>query len=359
MHQAMAEGLHGARRPRPVADVPPPALADGRVAAKSWLVALVAATPLQAVGALPTAQLAAQAPGLCAAMLRAVGSDRELDRLHAGGDAAPLAAMTGRLAGAPDAAAVAGVVGLLRSALWEALADEVDRTDGELVAALATRLAHVCDVVTAAALGAGGGAGGDERSAGAEPAASPGAPVDDPPRREGPIGVVTDEAPRSLQALPDPAADVVARRGADAEPWHDAVAARLQRHAQDGEPFAVLAVEVDDAQRLLAADTDGEALRAITWAEAGVRRAARGADAVVREHPGRLWMVVPVTGPAEARSLGERLADAAATVALRETPLTVSIGFATVPEDGTDAAALIAHADEGVFAARAAGVRLA
>src|SRR3954447_18791545 len=77
MHQAMAEGLHGARRPRPVADVPPPALADGRVAAKSWLVALVAATPLQAVGALPTARLAAEAPGLCAAMLRAVGSDRE------------------------------------------------------------------------------------------------------------------------------------------------------------------------------------------------------------------------------------------------------------------------------------------
>jgi GGDEF domain-containing protein len=354
MHQAMAEGLHGARRPRPVADVPPPALADGRIAAKSWLVALVAATPLQAVGALPTAQLAAEAPALCAAVLRAVGSDRELERLQPGGDRAPLAAAAGRLAGAPDPVAVAGVVALLREAVWGALADELDRGDAELVVAVTTRVAHVCDVVVQAALGA--------RDHGGEAETPPPVVlVEDPPRREDVAGDAGDEEPPPLRAVPDSTGQVVARRaaGAGAEPWRDAVAARLARHAADGEPFAVLAVEVDDAERLLAADTDGEALRAITWAEAGVRRAARGADEVVREHPGRLWLVVPVSGAAEARALGGRLADAAARVVLRDAPLTVSIGFATVPEDGTDAESLIAHADEGVFAARAAGVRLA
>ncbi|HSD77287.1 MAG TPA: hypothetical protein VLA98_07770, partial [Solirubrobacteraceae bacterium] len=117
----MADGLHGARRPRPVADVPPPALADGVAPAKAWLVALVAAAPLAEAGDLPVAELAAGGPPLCAALLRAVGSDRELERLLPGGDAAGVAARAGRLAGAADPAAVVGAVGVLRAALWDAL----------------------------------------------------------------------------------------------------------------------------------------------------------------------------------------------------------------------------------------------
>ena len=44
--------------------------------------------------------LARDAPALCAAVLRAVGSDAELRRLERGGDLAGLAARAGALAGA-------------------------------------------------------------------------------------------------------------------------------------------------------------------------------------------------------------------------------------------------------------------
>jgi GGDEF domain-containing protein len=40
-------------------------------------------------------------------------------------------------------------------------------------------------------------------------------------------------------------------------------------------------------------------------------------------------------------------------------PLAISIGLAVSPDDAIDADMLAAHADEGLFAARAAGVRLA
>ena len=143
------------------------------------------------------------------------------------------------------------------------------------------------------------------------------------------------------------------------EPWAEAVARRAERHRADGRPFVVLAIEVDDVERLLAADRGGDAARAVARVEAALREELRTADVVLRERPGRLWVVAVDVATAGARALGERLAAAAGSAALHETPLTVSIGFAACPADGTDAAALVAHAEEGVFAARAAGVRLA
>ena len=66
------------------------------------------------------------------------------------------------------------------------------------------------------------------------------------------------------------------------------------------------------------------------------------------------------TGPSAARALGERIADAVRAAAVhRGTPLSVSIGLAICPEDGTAALGLAEHADEGLFAARAAGTGLA
>ena len=121
----------------------------------------------------------------------------------------------------------------------------------------------------------------------------------------------------------------------------------------------MLAIEVDDVERLLAADRGGDAARAVARVEAALREELRTADVVLRERPGRLWVVAVDVATAGARALGERLAAAAGSAALHATPLTVSIGFAACPADGTDAAALVAHAEEGVYAARAAGVRLA
>src|SRR4051794_18226307 len=81
----MPEAPFGARRPHPVADVPPAALADGQAPAKGWLLALVSARPLRDAPALPVPDLARDAPALCAAGLRAVGSKAELRRLVDGG----------------------------------------------------------------------------------------------------------------------------------------------------------------------------------------------------------------------------------------------------------------------------------
>jgi GGDEF domain-containing protein len=355
---AMDEGDLAADRPRPVADVPPAALADGVAAAKAWLLALVSAAPMDAVPSLPTADIAREAPPLCAAVLRATGSDRELARLVPGGDLAELAARAGRLAGAETPAAAAAAVGHLRSALWEALSPPSGRLDGAHVAALAARLAHVCDTVIQAALSEPG-----ELARAAEPVRSP----PDPGERGRAELRVAGESP-AHEAHGDPLGersdDVVALRGHGSahpdEPWTAAVAERVRLHRRDGRPFMVLAVEADEAERLLAADHDGEAARALARAEEALRREVRGDDVVVRENPGRLWLVAPKVDPADARVFGERLAAAVTrSASLHGSPLTISIGIAVCPDDGTAAEALVAHADEGVFAARAAGVRLA
>jgi GGDEF domain-containing protein len=70
-----------------------------------------------------------------------------------------------------------------------------------------------------------------------------------------------------------------------------------------------------------------------------------------------MWVVASELRSSGGRALAERLADAvAAAGTVRDAPLAVSIGIAAAPADGTDSDALAAHADEALFAARAAGV---
>lgn len=333
----MGEGPFGMRRPRPVAGLPLDALADGEAVAKAWLVALIERAPLEAAGALPTADLAREAPALCAAMLRALESDAALARLEPSGDLAGLGARAGLLAGAGEPARAAGAVGALRVALWNAIHGELRRPDAGLVADLSERLAHVCDVVAQATLGAAPEITVERRPTGlrAVPAS----------REPDPLSGLADE----LLAAPP-----------GVEPWAAAVAQHLERRAAGGPSFAVLAVDVDDAHRLLAADRDDEAVRALQAAEAAARAELRPVDVAVVERLGRLWIVAPELGAAGARALGERLAAAIGGAAsLQGAPLRASIGLAVCPDDGTDADALLAHADEGVFAARASGEPLA
>ncbi|MEP6952788.1 MAG: hypothetical protein ABI950_01855 [Solirubrobacteraceae bacterium] len=315
----MTGGPFGARRPRAVADVPPAALADGQLPAKGWLLALVAARPLAGVSALPTATIAREAPVLCAAALRAVGSDADLERLEHG-DLTALAARVGELAAAGDPAAVAAAVSTLRGALWDALAAADPPADAAHAVALSQRLALVCDVVAAAALG-GATATLDEPAAFRPRVVSaPGA---------GPAGATA----RTVQ-------DAIAGRG--------------------GLPFALLAVEVDQAERLLGADVDGAFAAALMHVEEAVRNELRPADALVREAAGRWWLLASELGEGGGRSLAERVADAVAgAVSNGGAPLAVSIGVAASPADGTAADDLMARAERGLFASRAAGVPLA
>jgi GGDEF domain-containing protein len=164
-----------------------------------------------------------------------------------------------------------------------------------------------------------------------------------------------DAAP--AETSPAPGDDAVASfRVHDARgDWEGAV----ERLAAGARPFALLAVEVDDAPRLAAADPS-RAAEALGQVERAVRGELRPGDVLGREEDGRLWIVAADLGATGARALAERLADAVAAVPpLRGAALTVSIGLAASPAGGADREELTARADESLYAARAAGVPIA
>jgi GGDEF domain-containing protein len=80
---------------------------------------------------------------------------------------------------------------------------------------------------------------------------------------------------------------------------------------------------------------------------------------VAHEDDGRVWVIAGDTGRNGAAELALRIADAVEDAAsLHGAPLTASIGIAIYPEDGRDATALTAQAEEGMYAARASGTRV-
>jgi diguanylate cyclase (GGDEF)-like protein len=314
---------HGSADPRPVADAPLAALGDGSVVAKAWLLELVAGRDLQDAAGLPVADFARGAPALCAAVIAALGADAPLARV------AELAPGAAALSGARDAAGAVAAIGALRRAAWSCLADALPRGHEALATALALRLGHVTGLVAEGAVAAPGG--------------RPGLRVAEPPAIVEPVGggSVTAQDARG----PEPDAEA---------PWVVAV----EELRRDGRPFTVLLVDVDDLERLLEAHASdvGDALARV---ERAIRGRLRGGDVLVRERLGRMWVLAEDVGDA-AREVAGRVADAAAEAAApRGVPLTVSIGLASCPGDGETTPELLARADEGVFAARAAGVRLA
>ena len=328
------------RRPRPVADAPVGELADGEMIAKAWLMQLMSATPLDAIAALPTAQMARRGPVVCAALVDSLSSDAALARLMLHGETAADAA------GAQTAAEMVVAIEALRSATWELLRGELRAGDADLAEPLADRLAHACAALLESAFAA---------PATAEFA---GAPDDD-----GDIGVDGDgevaprKAPRRA-IVPVGDGSVAITSGPEGEPWRPAIEKRLKRHAVDKLDFAVFAVEVDDLDRLLA--TGDEAAEAIELAERAISATLRPGDVLVRERSGRYWIAAPETDELAARILGEQLSVAVGEAAEHHgAPLTVSIGIAVCPQHGTEPQDLAAHADEAVYAARAAGMRLA
>lgn len=430
----MLTGPLPARPARAVADAPVDLLPNPESLAKGWLLTLIAQQPLEAASRLPLAELAHEAPGLCAAMAAALPADPALDRLRAGGDLCETAARVVVLAGGEGPAGAVGALAALRATFWAELTAVLMRPDPELVSALAARLALVCDIVTAAALEsppaariveeapATPGPSPDElaverrppagpspeepaverrptpESGAAEPAA--GSPRAEPlaPERPGPEPIVPErrsapqpagppaasgaseareaatparlaDTPR-LVAVPDlrltgPPAPVEPASGEPEigewrEPWAAAVARRLDQTLAAGIGCGLLAVEIEDIERLLAGDIGGEARTALDRAERAMRDELRPGDGAVREHEGRLWVIAPGIGVEGARSLARRLvAAAAAAAAPHGAPLRAAAGVAVSPDDGVDPRALLAHADEGVFAARAAGVPFA
>lgn len=392
----MAASSLGRRRPRPVADAP---TLDGAALAKAWLVELVAVAPLERAAALPGPRFADDAPRLCAGFVAALASEAAFDHLEPGGALAPLAAGAADLAAARDALEAVTALEALRATAWSSILAALDRPRPETIADLADRLAAIIAALTAAALDRPGPAGGlrpgdrgplaavlrsrTEAPLPPEPAPDvPSGDAEDPDRsesadeaspeaaEEAPLAVpptevsvarlyglvedaVRDETPSRIED----ASEFTARRLA---PWTAAIERRLIRHREDALPFAVLCVELVDLDRLVAADRDGDVTGVLEAAEAAMCAQLRPADALVRERPGRYWLTTPETDAGEAKVLAHRIvAGVAAAPGHRGAAMQAAVGIAACPADGTDAGELENQAEEGLFAARAAGLRVA
>lgn len=392
-------------RARPVADLASDAvLARAEDLARRWAIALIRARPLEDIGEIAFEQLAREAPSLCAQAVRALQSDVELDRLTGTGtassraDSAP-ARRLAVIAGAEDPVAAVVAVEALRGVLWEALLDQLHEPSPRQIGDIADRLACVCTAALAAAVDAafapvasaavdvaeGSSEGGDVASsaryasvgptgrravivderAGVRPgrrgpAASP--TREQPPAQEHPLPWDVSSSPSTPGARADEieirdVRDVQVERGEQGPAaWIGSIGGQLQRFNRDGLSFAVLLVELVDVERLREEETPAELTAlAARMEQALAAELGSSLGSLTRERPGRCWLLAGETDHDGARELAERLARAVASrTSSRGGPLEVAIGVAVCPGDGREAATLAAHADVGLYAARAA-----
>jgi GGDEF domain-containing protein len=395
------------RTPRPSRPVPveraEAELLAGRAqaVAKGWLLTLLERAPLDAVAAIPAADLASEGPAVCAAFARALGSDAELDRLRPAGDLAPLARRIPALAGAHDAAATLAAVDALRACLWAAALDARGaRADDP--APLAERLAEVALVVGTTALASAQTKGIEEESAGGRPAAAApsatAAHVDRaaaPPAEPVVRGETTSATPLAESSSPltgparssaGPEPEVRDLRGPggtgsvtqlpprppvpadvasgmdDGDLWVATLERHVDRAQREGGGLALLRVELVDGDRFAAAAADPHGDdRGVPYGRLAqaIRRAIRRQDLVASDRQGRAWVIAPAVGRAGAIALAERIgAGVEHGEHWRGAPLAATIGFAVYGEDGRDAPTLIDRAEEAMLAASAAGVRI-
>lgn len=280
--------------------------------------------------------------------------------------------------------------------LWEALHEELRHPNAERITQLSERLVEVSSTVAMLAAAAPHAAAPDtpavERRTPPEP--SPPEPPQSDPRptpdlRLAPHPPAAEpESPVALQPIPTRAGDYTftklvdehdtpspiepveppateieirdVRREEGPSAWVSSVGRLLARHAEDGLPFAVLLVEIVDVARLERSETPHDLHGLVAKVESALGRGMRASDQLSRETLGRYWLVAPETNGTGARMLAERLARLVRTSAShRGIPLEVAIGIAVCPDDGTEAPALAARADLGVYSARATGRSIA
>ena len=136
----MPEGTPRPRRARPVADAPIDALLQrAEDLTKGWLLALLEQAPLDDAPAILASDLARDGPRVCAAVVRALGSDADLERIGQHGALEPLVSRTGAFAGTGGVEAVSRAVDALGSVIWSAVRDELVRPDADQVSELAER----------------------------------------------------------------------------------------------------------------------------------------------------------------------------------------------------------------------------
>jgi GGDEF domain-containing protein len=151
-----------------------------------------------------------------------------------------------------------------------------------------------------------------------------------------------------------------ARREEGSAAWISSVGRMLARYHEDHLPFAVLLIEIVDVAHLERSETPHDLHGIVAQVESALGRGMRATDELSRETLGRYWLLAPDTNGTGARMLAERLARLVrGSASHRDVPMEVAIGISVCPEDGADAPALAAHADLGVYSARATGRSIA
>jgi GGDEF domain-containing protein len=321
------------RRARPVADAPvEELLARGEDLAKGWLLALLERRPLEDAAAVAGSAIAVEGPRICTAVLSALRSDDDLARLERGGMLEGLVAGAGAFAGGGGVEAVLGAVEALHGVLWSALRAELSDPDPELVYALAERLAAVTELVRAAALRA-------------------------PFAGETPPGL---SAVPSAQAQAEPeasqASSPASSSGRSGEAlWVAALEDEIMRSRRSGAPLSLLLAELEDSERLVAAERPDRPPAFGRFAQA-LRGVMRRQDLLASEDAARAWVIARDTARPGATALADRVASAVGALEpVHGAPLKVSVGVAVLDEDAHDAASLLDAAEEACFAAAASG----
>jgi diguanylate cyclase (GGDEF)-like protein len=139
----------------------------------------------------------------------------------------------------------------------------------------------------------------------------------------------------------------------------DAAERDLRRAARDGQPVALLLLDLDHFK--MVNDSAGHAAGDLLLQRVAMqlRAAVRGTDAVVRLGGEEFVVLLHAAGAEQASRVGESL-----RLAVRKVPmprscllarLTVSVGVAAHPEHGLDLDQLLAAADRAMYAAKHAG----
>ena len=246
--------------------------------------------------------------------------------------------------------------------IWSAIRDELVRPDPDQVADLAERLSLVLALVRRAALR---GAEGDASVAAAvSPAGVPGPGPE--PAQSFSTGRMSesrsDLGSGSLRWPPAEQPGAVSReRSGDARSrealWITALDDEVVRAERMGTPLSLLLIELEDADRVLAADGAREAAATFGRFAQAVRAVARRQDILACETDARVWVIARDTPRPGARALAKRIVGAVQGAhSWRGAPLAVNLGVAVFGEDGRDGERLIQAAEQAMFAAAAGGV---
>lgn len=301
------------RRARPVADAPIETLLARRDdLAKGWLLELVDQAPLAEAPSILAGELAASGPVLCAALIRALGSDHELKALRRGGAHEALAARISAIAGATGAEPTARALDALMAVLWSAIRASLSAPEADLVAELAERLAYV-------------------------------------------IGVVREVALGSLDALFEDGLRLSDRRGQAL--WIGAIDDAIERARSNGVPLSLLLVELEDADRVLAVEDAREVSTIFGRYARAVRGVVRRQDILACENGSRAWIIARDSSRPSGQALAGRVTEAVrAAGPWRGAPMTAGVGLAVLGEDGEDSSSLMNAAEEARFVAAAGGL---